>query len=414
MVSLTGWWHRRSDPARIELYTRSSFYFFALSEMAVLGGSLASGVTSAGPRLGLLGLAAVHAALCAVLQARGLDWLLGRRERPVRLLAAVATLSVGGAAAALALRSGSSLLHGVDVSVLVVGLFAYGLGAMVLGIRGTRPMLYGVLGAAVGMGAVCALLGLPGPTVAGFAAAVLVASGVMVLTSGCSVWLLSVVWELDAARELQSQLAVAEERLRFGRDLHDVMGRNLAVIALKSELAVQLARRGRPEAVEQMIEVQRIARESQHEVREVVRGYRRADLAVELAGALSVLHAAGIDGTAEGDDGSALPPEIQAALGWVVREATTNVLRHSEARSCVIRLSTGPSAVLSIDNDGVPEPAGSGISGSGLNGLRERLATLGGTLDAESRAGAFHLTAGVPLPRPEVPATVAQQSGPVV
>ncbi|MEV7392579.1 histidine kinase [Streptomyces sp. NPDC091215] len=414
MVSLTGWWQRRSGPARIELYTRSTFHFLALAEMAILGASLTSGVAPAGPWLGLLALVAVHAVLCAVLQARGLDWLLGRRERPVGLLTAVATLSVGGAATALALHSDSSLLPGVDVSVLVVGLFTFGLGAMALAFRGTRPRLYSVLGAAVGMGAVCALLGLPGPAVAGFAAVVLVTSGVMVLTSGCAVWLLNVVRELDAARELQSQLAVAEERLRFGRDLHDVMGRNLAVIALKSELAVQLARRGRPEAVEQMVEVQRIARESQQEVREVVRGYRKADLAVELAGALSVLHAAGIDGTAEGDAGSALPPEVQSALGWVVREATTNVLRHSEARSCTIRLGTGASAVLSVDNDGVPEVGAGGTSGSGLNGLRERLATLGGTLDAESRAGAFRLTVTVPLSRPEVSSPIAQQSGLVV
>ena len=86
------------------------------------------------------------------------------------------------------------------------------------------------------------------------------------------------LWEAERAREVETRLAVAEERLRFGRDLHDVLGRNLSVISLKSELAVQLARRGRPEAVEQMIEVQRIAQESQREVRAVVRGYREADL----------------------------------------------------------------------------------------------------------------------------------------
>lgn len=102
-------------------------------------------------------------------------------------------------------------------------------------------------------------------------------------TSAFSVWLLNAVYELDEARETRARLAVAEERLRFGRDLHDVMGRNLAVVALKSELAVQLARRGRPEALEQMVEVQRIARETQREVREVVRGYREADLRTELA-----------------------------------------------------------------------------------------------------------------------------------
>jgi energy-coupling factor transporter ATP-binding protein EcfA2 len=92
------------------------------------------------------------------------------------------------------------------------------------------------------------------------------------LACRCGAWTLSVLWEAERAREVEARLAVAEERLRFGRDLHDVMGRNLAVIALKSELAVQLARRGRPEAVDQMIEVQRIAQESQREVRDVVRG----------------------------------------------------------------------------------------------------------------------------------------------
>ena len=111
----------------------------------------------------------------------------------------------------------------------------------------------------------------------------------------CGAWSLGVMLQAEQNRDAQARLAVAEERLRFGRDLHDVMGRNLAVIALKSELAVQLARRGRPEAVDQMIEVQRIAQESQREVREVVRGYREADLEAELAGAQGVLAAAGID-----------------------------------------------------------------------------------------------------------------------
>src|SRR5690606_41188111 len=117
----------------------------------------------------------------------------------------------------------------------------------------------------------------------------------------------------------------------FGRDLHDVLGRNLAVIALKSELAVQLARRGRPEAVEQTIEVQRIAQESQREVREVVRGYCEADLDAELAGARGVLTAAGIDCEVS-NPVTGLPDAVQSALGWVVREATTNVLRHGNAQ----------------------------------------------------------------------------------
>lgn len=94
------------------------------------------------------------------------------------------------------------------------------------------------------------------------------------VTARLSAWTPRVMWNLREARVIQTRLAVAEERLRFGRDMHDVLGRNLAVIALKSELAVQPAQRGRPEAVDRMVEVQRIARESQQEIRELVRGYR--------------------------------------------------------------------------------------------------------------------------------------------
>ncbi len=104
------------------------------------------------------------------------------------------------------------------------------------------------------------------------------------------------------------------------------MGRNLAVIALKSELTVRLARRGRPEDVEQMIEVRRIAQESQREVRAVVRGYREADLGTELAGAQGTLSATGIRCEVRGQAGG-LDGEVQSALGWVVRKATRNVLR---------------------------------------------------------------------------------------
>lgn len=179
------------------------------------------------------------------------------------------------------------------------------------------------------------------------------------------------------------------------------MGRNLAVIALKSELAVQLARRERPEAVDQMIEVQRIARESQMEVRDVVRGYREADLAVELEGARGVLSAAGMDCRVEfATAGRELPAEVQSALGWVVREATTNVLRHGDARSCLIRLTNREGAgtlTLLVENDGVPE-APAGPPGSGLAGLRERLAAVGGTLHAgPAGGGRFRLRAEIPL-----------------
>ncbi|MBL1083396.1 sensor histidine kinase [Streptomyces actinomycinicus] len=215
----------------------------------------------------------------------------------------------------------------------------------------------------------------------------------------CGAWTLSVLWEAERAREVEARLAVAEERLRFGRDLHDVLGRNLSVISLKSELAVQLARRGRAEAVEQMIEVQRIAQESQREVRAVVRGYREADLGAELAGAQGVLTAAGIDCTVR-SDATGLPAQVQSALGWVVREATTNVLRHGDADHCEVGLSVLEGrVVLTVENDGVSEkPRNDG--GTGLAGLRERLAAVDGTLEAGiTGAGRdrFRVVAEVPL-----------------
>jgi two-component system sensor histidine kinase DesK len=230
---------------------------------------------------------------------------------------------------------------------------------------------------------------------------------ISVFTGRSSAWYIAVIRELEEARGVQARLAVAEERLRFSRDLHDVMGRNLSAIALKSELAVQLVRRGSAAdaSVEQMTEVQRIARESHSEVRAVVRGYRDADLSTELAGARGILRAAGVDCRAEEDPQSQvrLPGPVQAALGWVVREGATNVLRHADATWCTVRVGTddsGENALLVMENDGAHETSGgAGPSGSGLAGLRERLAGVGGTLRvaADGARGTFRLTAEVPL-----------------
>ncbi|WP_258038863.1 sensor histidine kinase [Streptomyces sp. SM12] len=180
------------------------------------------------------------------------------------------------------------------------------------------------------------------------------AQWVLFSVSGCvfvgsmfrtSSWVLKIVEELHQARETQARLAVAEERLRFGRDMHDVLGRNLSVIALKSELAVQLSQRGSAAATEQMAEVQQIARESQQEMRAVLRGYREADLTAEIAGARGVLEAAGIRCTVTPGPTAKLPEEVATALGWVVREGATNVLRHSEAARCSLRVELREEAV---------------------------------------------------------------------
>ncbi|WP_165985485.1 sensor histidine kinase [Streptomyces sp. YIM 98790] len=214
-------------------------------------------------------------------------------------------------------------------------------------------------------------------------------------------WGLRVLEELHAGRESRARLAVAEERLRFARDLHDVLGRNLSVIALKSELAAQLMRRGSEAAVDQMVEVQRIARESQQDLHAVVRGYREADLANELAGARGVLEAAGIRCRVEHrQDLTELSVAVRATLGWVVREGATNVLRHSEATNCAIVLGSADGRVrLTLENDGAHGTPGEGrpAAGSGLPGLRERLTALGGALSTDRTGdGRFRLTAEVP------------------
>ncbi|MEV6955404.1 histidine kinase [Streptomyces sp. NPDC051183] len=401
MSRLTGWWKNRSSAQKVELYTRWSFHFFVVLEaFAVLVGLVPEG------RAALFWLLPVGAqvALCGILSSRALDWVLGRRERPVRLAVALLALTCVLSATALVLRSAGTITHEGVTPALVANMVAFATGSLTLTLRRVRHMTYVAPGAAVATAGAALAAGNPGGEAVGYGVGILLTSGLLAVACGFSAWLLKTVYELDHARELQAQLAVAEERLRFGRDLHDVMGRNLAVIALKSELAVQLARRGRPEAVDQMVEVQRIARESQKEVRDVVRGYREADLAAELEGARGVLSAAGMDCRVEMEAGrEALPSEVQSALGWVVREATTNVLRHGDARNCVIRLTeTAPEAggparlTLLVENDGAPE-APAGPPGSGLTGLRERLAVVDGTLDAGLVGGGrYRLTAVVP------------------
>ncbi|WP_405789625.1 histidine kinase [Streptomyces sp. NBC_01232] len=413
MSKMTGWWKNRSSAGKVELYTRGSFHLFVILE--VLSFALTPLAAAAAEQnsivvpTSLFVMMCAHAALCGVLASKALHWVVGRRERPTRLAVATALATAACVLAVLALRAMDHITQMTVAPTLVAGLTWFASGSLVLCLRSVRQMWYIVAVAAPATGLAAIGFGVPVATAFGYAVGVLLGSLFFGATCGFSAWLLTTVYELDRSREVQSRLAVAEERLRFGRDLHDVMGRNLAVIALKSELAVQLARRERPEAVEQMIEVQRIAQESQREVRDVVRGYRQADLAVELEGARGVLRAAGMDCRVDFRTDRELNPDVQSALGWVVREATTNVLRHGDAQRCRIRL-TAPDAgpvTLVVENDGAPE-APAGPPGSGLAGLRERLAALDGTLQAGLVGdGRFRLRAEIPdrrLQELEVPA----------
>ncbi|WP_342745090.1 sensor histidine kinase [Streptomyces radiopugnans] len=393
---------RSSGPVRFHQYTRYTIYSFALFEgVALLAWVVAQAAGPAAWAAAVLGtLFAAHTVCHLLLSRAGLRYYLGTSARPVRLAAAYVVLTGTGVAAVLALI-GAGELSAPRALPPVVWLLMF--------LAGPLPL---VLSAGRSTALVAALLAVSMLTARGLGAAggglvaavvgTVVGAVIFGVSYRCSAWTMRVVRELEAARETQARLAVAEERLRFGRDLHDVLGRNLSVIALKSELAVQLAQRGSPSAVDQMTEVQRIARESQREMREVVRGYREADLHTELVGARGVLRAAGIDCRIEDSGSGALAEPLQSALGWVVREGTTNVLRHADAGRCSVRLRTaGPVAELVMENDGVPGSGASTGGGSGLAGLRERLAALGGTLTGERRGdGTFRLTARIPT-RPD-------------
>ncbi|MCX4675547.1 sensor histidine kinase [Streptomyces sp. NBC_01433] len=395
-------WHSRSGFDKIDLYTRGTLY--SLVWMTVLSQSLLT-VTrpvrdSGAPAVLIVGtvLTAIAQGVCGTsLAAHAVEGYLGRRTVDRRFIGLGFVLMAANAAGLLVLCSytgvdrfpelglalGASVVPFITPFVLLVPLWASVAfqAAMSLALSG---------GVALAGGDTSFVFG----TMLGSA----LGSGLIAVTVRLSAWSLGVMAKLRDAQDVETRLAVAEERLRFGRDMHDVLGRNLAVIALKSELAVELAQRGNPAAMDQMVEVQRIARTSQQEVRDVVRGYREADLRTELAGAQGVLRAAGIACDIQDRSGGRLAPPVQAALGWVVREAATNVLRHGDPRRCTIRLANaGGTGVLVVENDGVPDAAGAPSGGSGLAGLRERLAALGGSLEAGPVGGGlFRLTATVP------------------
>ncbi len=209
-------------------------------------------------------------------------------------------------------------------------------------------------------------------------------------------YLVTVNSELREAREELARNAVAEERLRFARDLHDLLGHSLSLIALKSELARRLADVDPARARQEMADVEAAARGALAEVRDAVSGYRQVSCAQAVAESRSALSGAGI-AVRVPDRLPDLPPDVDAALGWVVREATTNVLRHSHAGSVTIETATDArQVVLSVTDDGHGDDGGS-PPGSGLLGLTERVAALGGRLSAGPVRGGYRLRVEVPL-----------------
>ncbi|MBM9508070.1 sensor histidine kinase [Actinacidiphila acididurans] len=221
------------------------------------------------------------------------------------------------------------------------------------------------------------------------------------------------VAQLKATRQELARAAVAQERLRFSRDLHDLLGHTLSVVVVKSEAARRLAPRDLDAALCQVADIEAVGRQALTEIREAVTGYREGSLATELDRARSALAASDIELTVQ-ESGPPLPPQTEALLGWVVREGVTNVVRHSGATRARIELRTeaGRARLTVTDNGrGPAAPAGTGVgtglatavrprtgTGTGLRGLTERLAAAGGSLDAApAPGGGFRLTAVLPV-----------------
>jgi two-component system sensor histidine kinase DesK len=206
--------------------------------------------------------------------------------------------------------------------------------------------------------------------------------------------------ELRKARATVAHLAANEERLRLARDLHDLLGHSLSLITLKSELAGRMLPDHPDKAAQQVADIEQVSRQALVDVREAVSGYRRARLAAELAGTQVALTAAGVTADVPAEpDLAGVPEESESALAWALREAVTNVVRHSGADRCLVQLThrqtlDGPVLELSVEDNG-SGGAGS-VPGNGLTGLTERLEKAGGSLEAGRAGRGFRLLARVP------------------
>jgi two-component system sensor histidine kinase DesK len=208
--------------------------------------------------------------------------------------------------------------------------------------------------------------------------------------------------ELIEARAEVARLAVAGERERFARDLHDLLGHSLSVIALKAQLARKRLPDDPEQAAADVADIETVTRDALREVRQTVSGYHRPALDAELEGARTALDAAGIDATIDRPQ-VALPPDVEAVLAWTVREAATNVIRHSGAHHSAIRVvpAIGEATVEVVDDGDGAGGAGGVVNGAGhgLAGLEARVRQAGGRLEAGPRddGPGFRVRAVVPV-----------------
>lgn len=214
-------------------------------------------------------------------------------------------------------------------------------------------------------------------------------------------YLIGLIGELTRTQHRLARSAVAEERLRFSRDLHDLLGHTLSVMVVKAEAIRRLLARQPDVAAQHAADIETIGRHALTEVREAVTGYRSVGLAEELANASRALAADGILVQLT-EPADALDAHVDSLLGWVVREGTTNVLRHADASRCsiTITLADGVVHVEILDDGRGPTERrtaeGGTADGSGLRGLAERIDEYGGVLTAAATATGFRLAASIP------------------
>ncbi|MCP2199646.1 sensor histidine kinase [Lentzea flava] len=213
----------------------------------------------------------------------------------------------------------------------------------------------------------------------------------IIAMAGLPMWFAGLLAQARAGREARAELAVSEERLRFARDVHDLLGHRLTVIALKAELAGRLAESDPQRSATAAFEAQRLASSALEEVRDAVHGYRAVNFPEQLEAVRDVLREAGIRCTV-----TDVPVHGEGAtqLALALREACTNVLRHSHATWCMIDVAEEDGKVrMTVTNDGTEKPSG---EGNGIRGMNERLAAVGGKVCADLSGDVFTLQVVVP------------------
>jgi two-component system, NarL family, sensor histidine kinase DesK len=253
----------------------------------------------------------------------------------------------------------------------------------------------------------------PRPLYALFFAAIAAEVGLLVYGLSRLAWRAR---EQEGLRDQLARVAAVTERLRVARDVHDLLGLGLSAVALKTDLIARLIGRDDARAAAEMEQMSRLCAGAQADIRLVTGEGARLSLAEELAAARQILASAGIEVSADAPSGP-LPAAADEVLAPVLREAVTNMLRHSAAAACTVEVTVGDRLLqLRVGNDGVAErpapggPSAPGPAGRGLANLTARVQAAGGRLAAGQAGGRFDLTAEIPL---SAPAGLSQAPGAV-